>query len=316
MIDEAAWDAAVSALSSATQVSLACHESPDADALGSMLAVALGLRARGVAVACGAFPLPLPQRYSFIPGLDLLKETLDRAPSLMVTFDAGSMDRMGPLASYAKRASSLIVVDHHITNDKFGTIDLVDPMAAASAVVARELLARLGIPIDKDIATCLYAGLVTDTGRFQYANTTPSVHTLAAELIACGVEHDKIAQQLFASHSIGFLKLASLALARVAIERGVVWSWVGQQDLETAGATLEEAGELIDLIRTVEDVDVAASLRQQGDGRWLVSMRSRGATDVGAICESLGGGGHRLAAGFRIAGEPAAIMERIVASQA
>lgn len=310
-IADGQWLAAVDVLSATSDVALACHVGPDGDALGSMLALGIGLRARGCTVTAswGSDPFAIPRQYTFLPGLDLLSppDAVPAAPGVMVTFDAGSIDRLGSLADAAQAASTLIVVDHHASNDSFGTINLVEPSAAASAILVHELLGRLGIEVDADMATCLYVGLVTDTGRFQYANTTPYVMNVAADLLARGAPHADIARVIYDTHSLGYLKVAAIALERLRVidEASLVWTWVTQDDLVAHGLELEDTEALIDLVRSVDITDVAAILKQQPDGRFRVSMRSKGGANVGEVCASFDGGGHALAAGFTTAGTDA-----------
>jgi len=315
------WDEAARTLRDASTVALACHVGPDGDALGSMLALGIALHAQGTKVAAswGSDPFEAPRQYSFLPGLDLLVPPgdIDAAPGVMATFDAGSMDRLGSLDPNARSAGSLIVVDHHASNDRFGTINLVDPHAAASAVLVYELLGRMGLEIDTEIATCLYVGLVTDTGRFQYANTTPHVHHIAADLIARGAPHVDITRTIYDTHPVGYLKLAADVLARLAQrpDASMVWSWFTQADLRTHGVGMDDTEALIDLVRTVDDADVALLLKEQPDGRYKISMRSKGAADVGAVCEAMGGGGHALAAGYTAAEtDPSVIVDAIAAA--
>lgn len=298
------WDAAVAALEGADEIALSCHVGPDGDALGSMLALAIALRNRGkrVVASWGSEPLEVPRHYLFLPQLDLLSPagSFPAEPGVMATFDAGSFSRFGSLEPNARAAKTLIVVDHHASNDHFGHLNLIDPNAAASAVLTYELLGRMGHEIDRDIATCLYTGLVTDTGRFQHSNTTPAVHRIAADLIARGAPHVEITQEVYNTHPIGFLRVASKALGRIAVrpDASLVWTWVTCEDLAEQGVQLDDIEALIDLVRTADVADVAAVLKQQSDGRYRVSMRSKGAANVGAVCESFGGGGHALAAGF------------------
>jgi phosphoesterase RecJ-like protein len=318
-VTEQEWSAALDALRGARSVALACHLGPDGDALGSMLAFGLALRAAGheVVASWGSDPFEVPKQYAWLPGLDLLvpPREFPGAPDLMFTFDAGSFSRLGTLEAAGRAARTLVVVDHHASNDRFGTINLIDPEAAASAVLVHALLHRMGAAIDSGVATCLYTGLVTDTGRFQYANTTPEVHAIAAELIAAGAPHVMITDVIYNTHTVGYLKLAATALARLEVRDGMTWTWVTREDLDAHHVEMEDIEALIDLVRTVDAADVATLLKQQSDGRFRVSMRSRGATNVGALCESFGGGGHALAAGFTSEnGDPQATIERIAAA--
>lgn len=316
-IPEQTWQNALRALSDARTVALACHLGPDGDALGSMLALAHALRGRGVeCVVSWSEPYSVPKQYAFLPtdGFVSPPSSFPKKPDLMVTFDAGSMERLGSLAPSARDAGTLIVVDHHASNDHFGTINLVDADVAASAVIVYELLHRMDVALDRDIATCLYTGIVTDTGRFQYRNTTPAIHHLAAELLSHGVEHDLVTQEIYNTHSTGYLRLAGVALGRLEVREGLAWTYVAREDLEACGVGLDDIEALIDLVRTVDVTDVAAVLKQSTDGRYKVSMRSKGATDVGALCGAFGGGGHKLAAGFTAASsDPRAIADDIIA---
>jgi phosphoesterase RecJ-like protein len=321
MIAEDRWDEALAALRAAPRVALACHLGPDGDALGSMLAIAIALHDREIPLIAswGSDPFVVPRQYAFLPRLELLSPPSEfpAAPEVMLTFDCGALERLGSLEPNARAAGTLLVVDHHVSNDDFGHVNLVDGDAAASAVIVHELLRRLGIPLDRDMATCLYTGLVTDTGRFQYRNTTPAVHQIAADLLAAGAPHDEITQIVYNTHPVGYLRLAAAALGRLVVrdDASMVWTWVAQKDLADNDVTMDDIEGLIDLVRTADVADVAAVLKEQPDGRFKVSMRSKGASDVGAVCAAFGGGGHALAAGFTTAdGDQHATIEGIVAA--
>lgn len=322
-ITEATWNEAVAAIEAAEHPVLACHLGPDGDALGSMVALGLGLATWGRKVtASWSEPFGVPRQYDWLPGLDLLARPSEvpAEPDVMITFDAGSLERLGTLEANARAAKNLIVVDHHRSNDHFGHINLVDPDAAASAVLVHELLGRMGIPLDREIAQNLYVGLVTDTGRFQYSNTTPRVMQIAADLIACDIDHPRIARIVYDTHPVGYLRLLSIALSRIevvpgpTVETTMVWTWIDNDDLKTAGVGIDETEALIDVVRVAEEAEVSCVLKETPDGRFKVSMRAKGATDIGAICEALGGGGHALAAGFTAEGtDPRAIALDIAA---
>jgi phosphoesterase RecJ-like protein len=305
--DEATWGKAVAALTGTNEVALACHVSPDGDAIGSMLALALALRRSGTRVLPSfGEPFEVPASLQGLPGTDLLvrPERVPAAPALLVTFDTGSVDRLGGLADRVPGAADVLVVDHHATNTGFGTLHLVDPAAAATAVLVEELIRRLGVPLDADIAACLYAGLVTDTGSFRFAGTTPATHELAARLLGTGFRHDLLARELLDTHPFGWLPMAGAVLARARLERaevgglGLVWAETRTAELAAHGLGLDQAESLIDLVRTAREAEVAAVLKELPHGAWAVSVRSKGRIDVGAVCTALGGGGHRFAAGF------------------
>ncbi|MHB8512971.1 MAG: DHH family phosphoesterase [Actinomycetota bacterium] len=318
-IEESAWTKAIEALQAAEHPVLSCHLGPDGDALGSMIALAIALHKQGRAVTASySEPFDIPKQYAFFPGLDLLKHPneVPDEPELLITFDAGSIDRLGTLTDKAKKAKTLIVVDHHRSNDHFGHINLIDPNAAASAVLVFELLERLKIDLDKDIATCLYTGLVTDTGRFQYQNTTPKVMKIAAELLEHKIEHDRIARIIYDTHPVGYLRLLSVALHRLVINThaSMVWTWITNHDLKEADIGLDDTEALIDVVRTADVAEVALVLKETPQGTFKASMRSKGKADVGKVCESFGGGGHALAAGFTSPlHDPAEIAKQIAA---
>lgn len=303
------WAAAVDILRGAGEATLVCHVAPDGDALGSMLALAKVLRRAGVTVTCtwGDARWSVPSSYQWLPGIATVTSPsalVDTSPEVLVVLDTASRDRLGVLGPVADRAGALVVVDHHAHNSGLGGVHLVDETAASTTVIVEELLRRMAEAIDADIATCLYTGLVTDTGSFQHSVTTPAVHAVAGRLLAAGARPDEIGRKLWGSRPFGFVQVLGAALSRVQLERdaadgrGVVWTWTTNDDVTAAGITVDDIEPVIDVVRQAEEADVAVVLKQDVDGSFRVSTRSRGATDVGAACAVLGGGGHRLAAGF------------------
>ncbi|MFI5054098.1 MAG: bifunctional oligoribonuclease/PAP phosphatase NrnA [Acidimicrobiia bacterium] len=310
---------AAAAVAGADQVALACHVNPDGDALGSMLGLYHVLRAAGRDVVA-SFPAPfiVAAHYRELPGLELLTDPEDfpREPEVMVTFDCGSLGRLGDLEPVAKAARELIVLDHHVSNTRYGTINVIDPGAAASGVLVRRLVLELGFPLTNDAAVALYAALVCDTGRFQYDTTTPSVFDLARELVSFDVPVSRLSRQLFEEHRFAYLKLLgeALAAAELDLERRFVWTAVTQDMLVRHGVTLEEVEGLIDIVRRATEAEVTCVLKEEADGSLRVSLRSLGDVDVRAIAEQHGGGGHRFAAGFESDRDIPAVVARIRAS--
>lgn len=299
-----ALDAAARALSAATTVVLACHVNPDPDALGSMLGLGGHLRAMGKDVACSwsGYDGSLPRWASVLAATELLvpPDSVPAAPEAFVALDTASVDRLGMLTPLVDGAHESIVLDHHRTNPGFGTIPVIDPAASSTCEVAFRLIGRLGGELSAGSAACLYAGLLTDTGRFQYEATTPETLRVAAELLSRGFDHARIGRVLFEDHPAGYLAILAVALARLVLEAdaGLVWTYLTRADVRAAGVAFSDADDLIDVVRTAREADVACVLKQQDDGRFKVSLRSKGATDVGAISATFGGGGHRLAAGY------------------
>jgi bifunctional oligoribonuclease and PAP phosphatase NrnA len=304
-------------ISRAARVTLVCHVSPDGDALGSTLALHHVLRAAGVdSVASFPSPFIVAPHYRDLPGLDLLTppDEVDDEPEVMVTFDCGDLARLGDLETRAKAAGELIVVDHHASNARYGTINVIDTAAAASGVLVRRLIAELGLPLNREAAICLYAALVCDTGRFQYESTTCSVFALAEELATFDLPIADLSRTLFEEHRFAYLQLVSDVLGRAELvaDKRFVWAKVTQADLKRRGVTFEEVEGMIDLVRRTREAEVSCVLKEAADGAWRVSLRSLGAVDVCRIATNEGGGGHRFAAGFTSDDPAEAVVQRII----
>ena len=307
---EVDWELAVAtvrALPPAAPILLACHVNPDGDALGSMLAFGLGLRRLGYAAVQASFPGPLEVAEPFraLPGLDLLVAATAVAPDpqLVVAFDAASPDRLGDLAAQLDAAPASVVLDHHASNPGFGKVSLVDPAAAATAVLVDALLRRLDVPLDAEIAECLYVALATDTGSFKYDSTTPATHELAARLIATGLPVGALSRRLFDTRPFGAVRLFAEVLGRAELDpaaaggHGLVWTYATLADLARYGQRASVLEALIDGVRCAAEAEVSCVLKQVRPAEWAVSLRSKGTVDVSRVAVGMGGGGHRLAAG-------------------
>jgi bifunctional oligoribonuclease and PAP phosphatase NrnA len=286
-------------------VVLSGHVQPDADALGSTLSLAEGLRRRGARVLT-TFPDPftLPASLSWLPGAEGLvpSTAVPRSPDVFVSLDAASPGRLGELAALLDSAGTSVVVDHHASNPGFGDVRLVDGGAPATVALVAGLLDDLGVALDPQLATCLYAGLAADTGSFRFGNTRPETHELAARLLATGIDHSAISRKLFDTAPFGWLSLLSVVTGRAALETdvgaGLVWTWSSTAEAGEHGLPGEQLEALVDVVRSTQEADVACVLKGQDDGSWSVSLRSRGRTDVAQVAMALGGGGHVLAAGY------------------
>lgn len=318
------WAAAVAAVRSAgsgDEIQLICHVNPDGDALGSMLGFGLGLRRLGFTRLRATFPgdFVVPTPYQNLPGVDLLVPESEAfaEPRLVLVFDVASESRLGAFAGLLTAAPASVVLDHHASNPGFGGVRLIDPLAAATSVVVDGLLSRLGVPLDAEIAECLYVALATDTGSFKFDMTTVSVHELAARLIATGIRPGEISRRIFESRPFGALKLTGEVIGRAVLEpsaaggRGMVWTYATLADLERHAQPPYVLDTLIDPVRSVAEADVTVVVRQVAAGEWSVSLRSKGAVDVSAVAVSQGGGGHRLAAGFTGYGEAAEVVDTV-----
>ena len=299
------------------EMALACHVGPDGDALGSMLGLGLAARAAGKkVVASFGSPFVVPRSLGFLP-TDLLvpPSEFPDSPGLMVVLDAGSARRLGELAVSAHKASKLIVIDHHVTNEGFGDIALVDPQAAATAVLVDKVLKALEWPVTQDVANCLMTAIVTDTGRFQHPNTRPDVLRLAADLVAAGADPTEIARHVYEQAPFGYLKAVAAALSQAELDLGLglVSAVLTQGDLNEAAIDWTDTDNLMNILRLAEEADTAVLVKIHDDGLMQVSLRSRGATDVGALAAEMGGGGHRLAAGFTATGDVETVLKEIQA---
>jgi bifunctional oligoribonuclease and PAP phosphatase NrnA len=283
------------------------HENPDGDALGSLLATKLALDALGKnGVMYLAGEAPLPREYSWMPLGDLRRKLPDDAATrVLLALDCANESRLGPDPEVLHNAPLVVNVDHHHDNSRFGAVNLVVADASSTGEIVRDLLDELGVDLTPDIAEALYIALVTDTGRFQYTNTTPKALRLAAELVEAGADVHKIFQGVYESVQFAKLKLLARALERAEVYEGgrLVISYLLRGDFAEVGAAEPYSEGIIDYLRAVEGADMAALIREppRGDGpARRVSLRaSADELDVSAIARASGaGGGHRQAAGF------------------
>lgn len=312
----AALAVVVRAIEDAESLALACHVGPDGDALGSMLGFALAARNAGKeVVASFGSPFVLPSGLGFLP-VDILipPDEYPAEPETMVVFDVGSAERIGELASNAGKAGTVVVIDHHVTNEGFGDVALIDHEAAATGELVYDVLGALGWQLTPEISQCLLTALVTDTGRFQYSNTRPRTLEIAADLITAGAEPAVIGRHVYDEAPFGYLKASAIALGRAEldVDLGVVSTIITETDLDSVGLSWGDTDNLIDLLRLPIEADTAVLVKGHDDGRVKVSMRSRGATDVGSLAAAMGGGGHRLAAGFTFDGQPEDARRRVL----
>ena len=283
------------------------HENPDGDALGSLLAARLALDELGKdAVMYLAGEVPLPKEYAWMP-LGELRRSLppDAGQRVLLALDCANESRLGPDPEVLATAPLVVNVDHHHDNTHFGGVNLVVAEASSTGEIVRDLLGALEVELTPEIAEALYIALVTDTGRFQYANTTPKALRLAAELVEAGADVHKIFQGVYESVEFAKLKLLARALERAQIYEGgrLVISYLLRGDFAEVGAAEPYSEGIIDYLRAVEGADMAALIREppRGDSpARRVSLRaSTDELDVSAIARRSGaGGGHRQAAGF------------------
>jgi phosphoesterase RecJ-like protein len=321
---------AVAALAAARTVTVLCHVQPDADTVGSGLALAIALHRRGVPV-CVSFaePSELPVALRDLPGVKYLVAPADvpARTDLLVTVDCGSAGRLGALRDRFEGAGTVLVLDHHRSNTRYGTMNIIDERADSTASLIARILDAWGVEIDRDIAHCLFAGLVTDTGSFRWAR--PGSHGLAERLLATGIDGKAISRRLLDTHPFAWLPMLSRVLGSAQLAphaaggAGVVYAVIRRDDL--AEVRSEEVESVIDIVRTTAEAAVAATFKETRTGpelNWSVSLRSRepaaGETrpgiDVSEVAMRLGGGGHRFAAGYTAEGPVDAVVAALIAA--
>ncbi|MGW6624537.1 DHH family phosphoesterase [Nocardia sp. NPDC055002] len=317
---------AVAALAAARSVTILCHVQPDADTVGSGLALALALHRREVPV-CVSFaePAELPASLRTLPGVQLVvpPAQVPAEVDLLIVVDCGARSRLGALADRLPGATMTLVIDHHRANDGFGTVDLIDESAASTTELVTRLLDAWGVEIDAPIAHCLFAGLVTDTGSFRWARS--GSHAMAERLLATGIDGTEITRVLLDTHPYAWLpmlsKVLSTAVVVPAAGVGLVYALVRAADTHDVGP--EEVESVIDVIRTTAEAGIAAVFKEargQND-RWTVSLRSRDSApgrtdgiDVAAVAGVFGGGGHRFAAGYTTYGNAEDVVRALIAA--
>lgn len=280
---------------------LISHVSPDGDTLGSSLALYAGLVALGkhAQVTCQD---PVPVIYRFLPNWEIVKKPEDvRRTKAVISVDCADLERTGEAAFLTEQAEDTLNIDHHGTNTAFLKLNFVEHRAAAGELVYA-LLAELGVAINQQIGACLYTALVTDTGNFAYSNTTPNTLIIAAKLLESGINLPELNRAIFRTVPVHKLKLLGVAISHLeTFNAGKIGiSILSRKDFEACGATGEDTEGIIDSIRDIDTVEIAAMLREDTDGSIRVSLRGKRAANVSKIATEFGGGGHRLAAGCTI----------------
>lgn len=310
-------------LRKSSRVLVASHVHPDGDAVGALVAAALALEAMGKRVTLYN-ESRIPAVYRFLPAVDRIRRKLALADvhDTAVVLDCGDLARVGPAgAEMIDRVPTVINVDHHVTNSRFGDLHLIDTAACATAELVYRLVTALGIPIDRDMATAIYTGIFTDTGSFRFANTNQAAFSICNEMVSRGVAPYRVAKRVYGSYSLGRIKLLNLALDSLEISPDGRWSFMTltrDMFVET-GTQTEDIDGMINYAKRIEDVQVAVLIQEPpaADGptperRINVSLRSDGQVDVAALATAFGGGGHPRAAGFSTDGSVAAVKADIL----
>lgn len=277
------------------------HERPDGDALGSALAMAHILTALEKEWTF-LVAEPLPQRFRFLPMFEQIREIEEGDFGTfedVIAVDCADEHRYDAVAVALSPHAHIVNIDHHQTNPIYGSAACVDSLAAATCELIYHVTKFLSLPIDKDLATCLYTGILTDTGGFSYPNTTRVVHQIAAELLECGVQPYDVAEPTLEARTVAQMKLVQLALKDMEISEDSRSAYISvdREMLAKAGASEDDAEGLVAFARSADTVEIGVLLRERPDGAVKVSLRSKRHVDVADIAQKFGGGGHARAAG-------------------
>jgi len=303
---EADLAAVAEALRSNDRFIVTTHENPDGDALGSLLATTFALRELGKDADMYLFgEVPIPNEYEFMDFAGILRgPNPDSSERVVVALDCANERRLGPESALLEKAQLVVDIDHHHDNTRFGKVNLIVGHASSTGEILADVFRELGVSLTPEIAEALYIAVVTDTGRFQYANTTAKALRLAAELVEAGADVHRVFQGVYENVAFAKLKLVARALENAEVFEGgrVVVSHLEREDFEHAGAEEPYSEGIIDYLRAVEGTELAALIREPPTANGpthRISLRTTEADlDVSAIARKSGGGGHRQAAGF------------------
>jgi phosphoesterase RecJ-like protein len=298
------WSSFVALVQRPQRFLLTTHVRPDADGLGSQLALAEGLRSLGKEVRL-VIASAWPTRYDFLDPQRRIERFTPpgdswRNAEVVVILDTGTWNQLGDFGPFLRSLSAQkVVIDHHLSQDDLGALRLVDTTAEATGRLVREALRALDVPLTPQLADYLFAALATDTGWFRHSNTTAPTFALAEELVAAGARPTPLYEQIYEQNSLARLRLTGLVLERLQVspDGQVAYTEVRREDYSATGAVPQDTEDLVNYARSVAGVEVALFFMEQPRGGVKVSLRARSKVDVARVAERFGGGGHRLAAG-------------------
>jgi len=304
----------IKCLKKADSFVIVAHYNPEGDAIGSCIALALGLRKMGKNDICVLNRDGVPEVLRFLPGASMIKEDLPEGEfDLGVILDCNTLKRTG---FDSIRARDYIIVDHHLPSSSDQKIkikaSLIDPDAAATGVLIYKTLRALGVKIDRDIATNLYTAILVDTGGFRYSNTNPESLRIASHLIEAGADPWEITKHVYESIPFKSMKLLGLSLSTLESRNGIAWIKTTRDMFKKTGTTAEDSEDFVDFPRKVKDVEVAVFFRQDGARSYKISLRSKGRVNVEEIARQFGGGGHAPAAGCNVNGSFNEVKEKVL----
>jgi len=301
------------ALKSCNSILISVHKNPDGDALGAQLGLMYALEKLNKSVTAHNLD-PVPEVYRFLPGWERIRtgKTVEGRYDAVVVLDA-EPSRTG-LFDSAYPAKTALNIDHHVTNPLEWPMTWLDPDAAATGEMVHKLITLLDVPIDRAMALCLYTSIFTDTGSFRYSNTTPKSMRIAAELIEAGADPWLVTENVYESFAYRRLKLLGIVLA--GMERSedgrVAWVVVTDGLYRQCGASAEDTDNFVNFVRSTKGVEVAVLFRQTAETQYKISLRSKGRVDLSGLAQSLGGGGHKNAAGSVLNGSLDEVKNKVI----
>ena len=318
--DPAQWGQVLELIHGAGTIAISGHTNPDGDAIGSELA--LGLALRGTypdkdVVFLLADDAPVPRVYRFLPSSDEMLPAVryKGTPDLFISVDAPTLERLHDAAAVARRAGSTVVIDHHPACEEFADAVVRRPELAAAAMLVTDFMRADGMQMTPDIATCLFTGLATDTGRFQYQNADAAAFACAALLVRDGASPALVAHEVYQSQRLEYLQLEALVISRITVVADglVAYSFATNEDLARFGVDHDECDGLIDLVREVDGVELCLFCKEaRTPGLVRGSLRAKDGHDVSRVACRFGGGGHVAAAGFSFHGSVQEALDVVV----
>ena len=284
------------------EVLVVSHKDADGDTLGSALAMTHVLRGMGKQVVIRV-PPPVPDIYEFLPGYELVnREDPGFAPDVVLVMDASNPERLAQALAGLADGTPIVNVDHHVSNTRFGGVNLVVPEACSTAEVTYDLLRAWGIEVTPEVATNLYAGVLTDTGGFRHENTTERALAIAGEMVSRGADAADIAMRIYKSKKLSTIKLQALVMGTIVFECDdrLVHAHVTSELLARAGASPDETEGIIDILNSTEGLELALLFKEIAPRETKISIRSRGQANANLLAQVFGGGGHERAAGAEI----------------
>lgn len=308
------WDQVISTLKKYNRFTLGCHLNPDGDAIGSLLALGLSLEKAGKQVEM-ILPEGIPLTFQFLPGIQQTVEQPTFHPEVVISVDCAERGRLQLPDEIFASEPLLVNIDHHISNDHFGQVNLVLPEASATGQIIFALLEKCAYPIDSAIASALYTAIATDTGFFRYSNTTGEVLSIAARLVEdYQISPSQIAERVYEERSFASIRLLGEVLSTLQISGNQRYSWMylNQEMIEKYEVEMEEIENYVNYTNSIRGVEVGLFFKEMKPDEVKISWRSKASVDVSRLAAHFGGGGHMRAAGCSVKGSLSAVMAEVL----